>query len=69
MKKVTKIQAKKIYNDGKSVYLSNESPFSSPRAINKKDGVNLQSGNETDFEEIVKDWKYFNKKNPSYYVK
>ena len=69
MKKVTKVQAKKLYNEGKSIYLSNESPFSSPRAINKREGVDLQWGNEKDFDEIVKDWKHFNKKNPTYYVK
>ena len=69
MAKITKAQAKKLYNSGKSVYLSNGSPFSTPRAINKKDGVSLQWGTEYDFDAIVKDWRFFNKKNPKFSTK
>ena len=69
MIKVTKASAKKIYNSGKSIYLSSGSPFSTPRAINKRDGVDLQWGVERDFDAIVKDFKFFNKKNPTFYTK
>jgi hypothetical protein len=57
--KISKKEAEKLFNNNKTIYLSNGN---SKRAINKKDGVNLQWGIEYDFNEIVKDFIFFNKK-------
>ena len=59
MKKTVSYQeAKNLYNEGKIIVLSDKIK------INNKDGVNLQWGNETDFDFIVDDYKFWNKKMP-----
>jgi translation elongation factor P/translation initiation factor 5A len=68
LKKITKLQAEILYNEGENIYFLNKDSISKPRIINKKDGVNLQWGLETEFNEIVKDYKFWNKKNPTYCI-
>jgi len=58
-KQISKKEAERLFNDNKTIYLSNGN---SKKAINKKDGVNLQWGIEYDFNEIVKDFIFFNNK-------
>jgi hypothetical protein len=63
MTKVNKSKARKLYNSGISIFLSNGIE------LNIKEGINLQWGNEKDFEYICKDYKFFNKRNPIFFNK